>query len=127
MGYMKEGSLYIIGRIKDLIIINGKNHWPQDIEWAVEQLDDLRAGDIAAVSIPGEQDQETPAILVQCRTRDEAERAAIENRIKETVHALIGISPVVALISPRSLPRTSSGKLSRVKARQQYLAGELRA
>ena len=38
MGYMKEGALYIIGRVKDLIIINGKNHWPQDIEWAVEQL-----------------------------------------------------------------------------------------
>ncbi|VAX02018.1 AMP-binding enzyme, associated with serine palmitoyltransferase [hydrothermal vent metagenome] len=125
MGYMKEGSLYIIGRIKDLIIINGKNHWPQDIEWAVEQLDDMRAGDIAAVSIPGKQDEETPAILVQCRTRDEAERAAIENKIKETVHTLIGISPIVALIPPRSLPRTSSGKLSRVKARQQYLDGQL--
>ena len=125
MGYMKEGSLYIIGRVKDLIIINGKNHWPQDIEWAVEQLDDLRSGDTAAVSIPGERDEEVPAILVQCRTRDEAERATMENKIKDTVHSMIGISPVVALIPPRSLPRTSSGKLSRVKARKQYLAGEL--
>ncbi len=125
MGYMKEGCLYIIGRVKDLIIINGKNHWPQDIEWMVEQLDDLRSGDTAAVSIPGERDEEVPAILVQCRTRDEAERTAMENKIKNTVHSMIGISPVVALIPPRSLPRTSSGKLSRVKARKQYLAGEL--
>ncbi len=125
MGYMKEGCLYIIGRVKDLIIINGKNHWPQDIEWVVEQLDDLRSGDTAAVSIPGERDEEVPAILVQCRTRDEAERTAMENKIKNTVHSMIGISPVVALIPPRSLPRTSSGKLSRVKARKQYLAGEL--
>ncbi|PHZ83825.1 fatty acyl-AMP ligase [Paremcibacter congregatus] len=125
IGYMKEGSLYIIGRIKDLIIINGKNHWPQDIEWAVEQLGDLRSGDTAAVSIPGERDEEIPAILVQCRTRDEEERLAMENTIKDKVHSLIGISPVVALIPPRSLPRTSSGKLSRVKARKQYLAGEL--
>ena len=125
MGYMKEGSLYIIGRVKDLIIINGKNHWPQDIEWAVEQLDDLRSGDTAAVSIPGERNEEIPAILVQCRTRDQAERTEMENRIKDTVHSMIGISPVVALIPPRSLPRTSSGKLSRVKARKQYLAGKL--
>lgn len=125
MGYMKEGSLYIIGRVKDLIIINGKNHWPQDIEWAVEQLDELRSGDTAAVSIPGERDEEIPAILVQCRTRDAAERTAMENKIKDTVHNMIGISPVVALIPPRSLPRTSSGKLSRVKARAQYLAGDL--
>ncbi len=125
MGYMKEGSLYIIGRVKDLIIINGKNHWPQDIEWAVEQLDDLRSGDIAAVSIPGEREEEVPAILVQCRTRDEEERTAMESKIKDTVHSMIGISPIVALIPPRSLPRTSSGKLSRVKARKQYLAGEL--
>ena len=125
IGYMKEGSLYIIGRIKDLIIINGKNHWPQDIEWAVEQLDDLRSGDTAAVSIPGDQDEEIPAILVQCRTRDEDERARMEHKIKDTVHSMLGISPVVALIPPRSLPRTSSGKLSRVKARKQYLEGNL--
>ncbi len=125
VGYMKQGSLYIIGRIKDLIIINGKNHWPQDIEWAVEQLEELRSGDTAAISIPGEREEEIPAILVQCRTRDEAERAMMEGRVKDTVHSMLGISPVVALIPPRSLPRTSSGKLSRVKARKQYLAGEL--
>ncbi len=125
MGYMKDGSLYIIGRIKDLIIINGKNHWPQDIEWAVEQLEGLRSGDTAAVSIPGEQNEEIPAILVQCRTRNEDDRNIMENNIKDTVHSMIGISPVVALIPPRSLPRTSSGKLSRVKARKQYLEGEL--
>jgi len=125
IGYMKEGSLYIIGRIKDLIIINGKNHWPQDIEWAVEQLDELRSGDTAAVSIPGQNNEEIPAILVQCRTRDAAERAAMENSIKDKVHSMLGISPVVALIPPRSLPRTSSGKLSRVKAKKQYLEGIL--
>jgi len=125
MGYMKKGSLYIIGRIKDLIIINGKNHWPQDIEWAVEQLEDLRSGDTAAVSIPGERNEEIPAILVQCRTRDQSERTAMENNIKDAVYSMLGISPVVALIPPRSLPRTSSGKLSRVKARKQYLEGNL--
>ena len=82
IGYMAEGSLYIIGRIKDLIIINGKNHWPHDIEWAVEKLPELRSGDSAAISIPGVNDEEIPAILVQCRKRDEKDRIDLEKRIK---------------------------------------------
>lgn len=125
IGYMAKGSLYIIGRIKDLIIINGKNHWPHDIEWAVEKLPELRSGDSAAISIPGENDEEVPAILVQCRKRDEDEREELENKIKAEVQAVIGKTPIVILVPPRSLPRTSSGKLSRVKARSQYLAGQL--
>ncbi len=125
IGYMAKGSLYIIGRIKDLIIINGKNHWPHDIEWAVEKLPELRSGDSAAISIPGENNEEIPAILVQCRKRDEEERIDLENRIKSEVQAVIGKAPKVILVAPRSLPRTSSGKLSRVKARRQYLEGLL--
>ncbi len=125
IGYMANGSLFIIGRIKDLIIINGKNHWPHDIEWAVEKLPELRSGDSAAISIPGENDEEVPAILVQCRKRDEEDREDLENRIKMEVQAVIGKAPKVILVPPRSLPRTSSGKLSRVKARRQYLEGHL--
>ena len=125
MGYVADGSIYIIGRIKDLIIINGKNHWPQDIEWAVEQIADLRSGDSAAISIPGDNNEEIPAILVQCRTRDEAGRMELEDRIKSKVKEMVGASARVVLLPPRSLPRTSSGKLSRSKARQQYLAGKL--
>ncbi len=125
IGYIAEESLYIIGRIKDLIIINGKNHWPQDIEWVVEKLPELRSGDSAAISIPGANKEETPAILVQCRKRDEVDRIDLENRIKSEVQAIIGTIPTVVLVPPRSLPRTSSGKLSRVKARRQYLEGQL--
>ncbi len=125
IGYVAEESLYIIGRIKDLIIINGKNHWPQDIEWVVENLPELRSGDSAAVSIPGENNEELPAILVQCRKRDEVDRIDLENRIKSEVRAIIGTTPKVVLLPPRSLPRTSSGKLSRSKARSQYLEGRL--
>ena len=76
MGYLSDGYLYIVGRAKDMIIINGKNHWPQDIEWAVEQLPGFKAGDIAAFSITTPGGEETPAVLVQCRTSDAEERAA---------------------------------------------------
>ena len=70
MGYMSDGYLYIVGRAKDMIIINGKNHWPQDIEWAVEQLPGFKHGDIAAFAITTAGGEETPAVLVHCRVSD---------------------------------------------------------
>jgi fatty-acyl-CoA synthase len=125
MGYMSEGYIYIVGRAKDMIIINGKNHWPQDIEWAVEQLPGFKAGDIAAFSVTTPGGEETPAVLVQTRTSDAAERAKLREQIRDKVRSVTGMSCVVELIPPRSLPRTSSGKLSRAKARNLYLNGEI--
>jgi fatty-acyl-CoA synthase len=127
MGYLSDGYLYIVGRAKDMIIINGKNHWPQDIEWAVEQLPGFKAGDIAAFSITTPGGEETPAVLVQCRTSDDAERGRLRDAIRERVRAITGINCVIELVPPRSLPRTSSGKLSRAKARNLYLSGEIQA
>jgi fatty-acyl-CoA synthase len=125
MGYLSDGYIYIVGRAKDMIIINGKNHWPQDIEWAVEQLPGFKAGDIAAFSITTQGGEETPAVLVQCRTSDLSERAKLRELIRERVRAITGINCVIELVPPRSLPRTSSGKLSRAKARNLYLSGEI--
>jgi fatty-acyl-CoA synthase len=127
MGYLSDGYLYIVGRAKDMIIINGKNHWPQDIEWAVEQLPGFKSGDIAAFSITTPGGEETPAVLVQCRTSDDAERGRLRETIRERVRAITGINCVIELVPPRSLPRTSSGKLSRAKARNLYLSGEIQA
>ncbi len=125
MGYLVKGSIYIVGRVKDMIIINGKNHWPQDIEWAIEQLPGFKAGDIAAFAITTPSGEEAPAVLVQCRTTDNAERARLRDAIRTKVKAITGMSCVVELVPPRTLPRTSSGKLSRSKARLQYLSGEI--
>jgi fatty-acyl-CoA synthase len=125
MGYMSGGYLYIVGRAKDMIIINGKNHWPQDIEWAVEQLPGFKAGDIAAFSITTPGGEETPAVLVQCRTSDMEERSRLRDAIRDRVRSITGMNCVVELVPPRTLPRTSSGKLSRAKARSLYLTGEI--
>jgi len=122
MGYIGEGSLYVVGRAKDMIIVNGRNHWPQDIEWAVEQLPGVRSG---AISVPGEKSEEVPTVLVHCRLRDETARAEFAEEVRKQVQKVTGVHCRVALVPPRSLPRTSSGKLSRSKARQQYLAGDM--
>lgn len=125
MGYMSDGYVYIVGRAKDMIIVNGKNHWPQDIEWAVEQLPGFKPGDIAAFAITTPGGEETPAVLVQCRTTDPEERTRLRDAIREKVRGITGMNCVVELVPPRTLPRTSSGKLSRAKARNLYLSGEI--
>jgi len=125
MGYMADGYLFIVGRAKDMIIINGKNHWPQDIEWAVEQLPGFNHGDIAAFSVETENGEEAPAVLVHCRVSDPSERVKLRDQIADKVRAVTGMSCVVELVPPRTLPRTSSGKLSRAKAKKLYLSGEI--
>jgi fatty-acyl-CoA synthase len=125
MGYMADGYLFIVGRAKDMIIINGKNHWPQDIEWAVEQLPGFNHGDIAAFAVETENGEEVPAVLVHCRVTDPDERRKLHDEIRDKVRSVTGMNCVIELVPPRTLPRTSSGKLSRAKAKMLYLSGEI--
>ena len=125
MGYLVDGYLFIVGRAKDMIIINGKNHWPQDIEWAVEQLPGFNHGDIAAFSVETDNGEETPAVLVHCRVSDPDKRVELRDMIRDKVRSITGMNCVIELVPPKSLPRTSSGKLSRAKAKKLYLSGEI--
>ncbi|MEO5598259.1 MAG: fatty acyl-AMP ligase [Novosphingobium sp.] len=125
MGYLVDGYLFIVGRAKDMIIINGKNHWPQDIEWAVEQLPGFHQGDIAAFAVESENGEEVPAVLVHCRVSDPIERRKLHDQIRDKVRSITGMNCLVELVPPRTLPRTSSGKLSRAKAKKLYLSGEI--
>lgn len=127
MGYMKDRCIFIVGRAKDMIIVNGRNHWPQDIEWAAEQVDGLKKGDVAAISIPGDNAEEIPMILAQCRISGDSERMQLIDALKKQIQSETGINCMVELVPPKSLPRTSSGKLSRTKARNEYLTGALQA
>lgn len=125
MGYMADGFLFVVGRAKDMIIVNGKNHWPQDIEWAVEQLPGLNHGDIAAFALEDDAGEKIAAVLVHCRVSDAEERVRLRNEIADKVRSVTGMNCVVELVPPRSLPRTSTGKLSRAKAKKLYLSGEI--
>lgn len=123
MGYLVDGSLVITGRSKDLIIYNGRNIWPQDIEWTVERLSGLRPGDVAAFSVAGADGADKVVILVQYRPREPEARRRLEREIAEVVRAGVGVDCEVVPIPPRSLPVTSSGKVSRSEAKASYLSG----
>ena len=122
LGYLVEGSLVITGRGKDLIISNGRNIWPQDIEWAVEQLPEVRSGDIAAFSVEGE-DGETVVSVVQCRAVTPEAREDLRHRVTATIRKAVGLDCTVVLAPPRGVPMTSSGKISRSRAKARYLEG----
>ncbi len=126
LGYMVGGNLVITGRSKDLIIINGRNIWPQDIEWAVERLPGLRGGDAAAFAVEG-QNTENVVVVVQCRLRGSDERSALIHDVGATVRAVAGVDCLTVLAKPGSLPMTSSGKLSRAASKKQYLDGDYAA
>ena len=74
MGYWLDGEIVITGRAKDLILHNGRNIWPQDIEWAAEQIEPLRSGDVAAFAVEGDDGDDEVTVLVQCRLQDSASR-----------------------------------------------------
>jgi fatty-acyl-CoA synthase len=125
MGYWLHGEIVITGRAKDLILHNGRNIWPQDIEWAAEQIEPLRSGDVAAFAVEGDDGEDEVTVLVQCRLQDCAAVAALRHEVSAVVHRSAGIECRVVMVPPKSLPFTSSGKLSRAGARQKFLSGEI--
>lgn len=125
LGFLSGGSLVITGRSKDLILVNGRNIWPQDLEWAVErEVEGVRNGDVVAFSID-DADAERVVLLVQCRKSDEALREALRQAVAEAIRATAGLNCTVVLVPHNSLPQTSSGKPTRAKARQMYRAALL--
>ena len=125
MGYLVDGELVITGRRKDMIICNGRNIWPQDLEWSVETLPAVRSGGVAAFSVLGAEQEERVVVVVECYTNDPALRRALERDVLASVHRTAGVPCEIVLVAPRSLPYTSSGKLSRATAKSQYLNGSL--
>lgn len=125
MAFLHEGELYLSGRLKDVIIIRGQNHHPQDIEWTMSTVHPaLRPNCAAAFSVPTDQGEQLVLVTEIYRHKvDDAEQvfAAIRQAIAE--HGLAARSLV--LMSPRTLPKTSSGKIQRTKARQQFLDGSI--
>ena len=128
VGYWLGGMLVVAGRAKDLIIINGRNIWPQDIEWTIEQnAPQVRTGNVAAFSV---EEDGREVLILAVAARNVSDPAGLERVIAEigdNVRVQHGLDGRVMLLPPGALPYTSSGKLSRSATRQLYLAGTLPA
>jgi fatty-acyl-CoA synthase len=123
LGYFDAGELVVTGRSKDLILHHGRNIWPRDVEWAAERVAPLKPGDAAAIGVEGEGTGEGDAaarrlvVLVQCGLLGDEPRDALRKRVASAVSEALGVAARVVLVGPRDLPRTSSGKLSRSRAK----------
>ncbi len=120
LGFIEDGELFVSGRAKDVIILRGKNHAPQEFEEALDGVAGVRPGCAAAVALATAEGEEL-ALLVETdgKPDPEALRARVTERTGVRPHAL-------HLLAPGTLPRTSSGKLRRAEALRQLQAGELR-
>jgi amino acid adenylation domain-containing protein len=127
LGYIKDGELYVAGRIKDLIIVRGRNHYPQDIELTVQQSDPaLEFGPCAAFSV--EQAGEEQLVIVQELNRDVPDPGFLIDGIRATVAREHEIqAQAIVLIGKGRMPKTTSGKIQRYECRNQYQAGALAA
>jgi len=122
-GYLSDNHLFVTGRSKDLIILNGRNVHPQSLEWSIGQIQGVRPQGVVAFAISGATTEEI-VIALEARTTDST---TLVTAVEETVYDLVAARPAAVLVlSSGSLPRTTSGKLRRANVRQQYLDGGLR-
>ena len=128
LGVYHDGQLYITGRVKDLIIVDGRNHYPQDIEATVaEAATAVRAGYVAAFPVPAEDGREEVVIVAErAAGAGRAEAAPIVEAIRAAVSRRHAV-PIAAveLVAAGTIPRTTSGKLARRACRARYLDGTL--
>ena len=124
LGYWLDGQLVVTGRWKDLIIFNGRNIWPQDIEWTVQEASSGQVGRCVVIDASEHVAGDRIVLLAECRDRDEAVRETLRRELARAARVATGAPVEVVLVAPRALPVTSSGKLSRSAARVLFLNRE---
>ncbi|MEM9517616.1 MAG: hypothetical protein AAGA42_22410 [Actinomycetota bacterium] len=123
LAYMLDGELVLCGRIKDVIIVGGRNVFPEDIERAIGGLDGTRAGNVIAFGMEGYKGKESVVVVAEVRPAGvEGGLEQIRDEIHHRTLEVSGLPPRdIMLVEPGTLPKTSSGKLQRSKCRQDYL------
>lgn len=124
LAYMVDGQMAMCGRIKDLIIVGGRNVYPQDIERAVGEVEGVRAGNVIAFGAPGRNGKEQIVVVAETRVSDELDD--LRQQVSDTTRRAVGVpARQVVLVKPSTLPKTSSGKLQRALCSRRYTEGLL--
>jgi fatty-acyl-CoA synthase len=123
LAYLLDGEMVMCGRIKDMIIVGGRNVYPEDVERALADVDGVRAGNVIAFGIDDSQGKEGLVVVAESKADDHAEvRRSVAQRVRDA----IGLpAKEIVLVEPGSLPKTSSGKLQRSLCKLRYLGQEL--
>jgi fatty-acyl-CoA synthase len=121
IGYRIGNHIYITARSKDVIIIKGRNIWPHDMEVIAQRLPDIRLGGVAAFSVTQSGDEEHAVLVVETREKNLSSRDRLIHKLMELMHEHFGINVHIDLVKPGTLPRTSSGKLSRFQSKQAFI------
>lgn len=127
LGFLRGGELFVTGRLKDLIVIEGRNHYPQDLELSAEMSHwALRPGCTAAFSVDSGGEGEQPVVVAETAPEAAGESEKIIDLIRGAISEAHGL-PVrdVVLVHPGTIPKTSSGKIQRGASRAAYLDGTL--
>jgi fatty acid CoA ligase FadD32 len=126
LGVIHEGELYVTGRLKDVIIVDGRNHFPQDIEVTVQEAHPgIRPDHVAAFAVPGPE-TERLVIVAERSRRSPPDPEEVRRAVRAAVSTIHDL-PLhdLVLVRPGGVPRTSSGKIARSACRERYLAGDL--
>ena len=123
LAYTVDGELVVCGRIKDVIIVGGRNVFPEDVERAAEGVDGVRAGNVIAFGVESQRGREGVVVVAETKADD---TSILRQTVTERVRLAVGVPPrEVVLVSPGTLPKTSSGKLQRALCKRRYLGSEL--
>jgi len=126
LGYLVDGDIFICGRAKELIIVNGRNYYPQDLEWEASRVDGVRKGNVIAFGTRKPLNDRERVVIAFETSRPHDQREGLKQEVRKAVRNASGLSvdDVVAL-DAGVLPKTSSGKLKRNETRRLYEVGEL--
>jgi fatty-acyl-CoA synthase len=117
----------VCGRIKDVIIVGGRNVFPEDVERAVGELDGIRAGNVIAFGMVGGRGREALVVVAETRAKPESDALRdLRHQVAERVLQTVGVpAKDILLVAPGTLPKTSSGKLQRSLCKRRYEDGQL--
>lgn len=122
LGYVAGGELFPCGRKKDLIVVHGRNYYPQDLEWAAGEVEGVRRGSVAAFGIESPEGEEQVVIVAEAagRAADAELAASVRRRVQEAT----GLHLHDVVVAGRgAVPKTTSGKVRRSMVKARYLAG----
>jgi fatty-acyl-CoA synthase len=127
LGYLADGKVHVCGRSKEVIIVNGRNYYPQDLEWEANKVEGVRKGNVIAFgTMKPANDRERVIITFETAVTEDAARTELTAEVRRAVQQALGLTVDDVLpVGTGVLPKTSSGKLQRSKARELYESGEL--